>query len=167
MVSYIDTLDEMTSPYSGVCVCGVCVWGGGGGGGGGARKTIPEVNWSGSTLVAKAGHLQVQQDQGWNISVIRLKCGWRRKGLKTLNGHHMNSQVLCSRENKKKVTHFSPDNFIVHYESTPIQIQPTSVISKSKGFPEILRNIRTSTYQICTVEESINQTTTFHKCIWS
>ena len=40
------------------------------------------------------------------------------------------------------------------------------VISKSKGYPEILRDIRISTYQICRFEETtINRTTIFHKWI--
>ena len=42
-------------------------------------------------------------------------------------------------------------------------IQSTLVISKSKGLSEILRDIRTLTYQICRIEEKINRTTTFHK----
>ena len=40
-------------------------------------------------------------------------------------------------------------------------LQMTLVIS------EILRDIRTSTYQICRIEEKINQTTTFHKWIYN
>ena len=39
-------------------------------------------------------------------------------------------------------------------------IQSTLVISISKGLSEILRDIRTSTYQICRIEEKIIQTTT-------
>ena len=46
-----------------------------------------------------------------------------------------------------------------------IQILSTFVISKSKGLSEILRVIRTSTYQICRIEEKINRTSTFHKSI--
>ena len=44
-------------------------------------------------------------------------------------------------------------------------IQSTLVISKSKGLSYILRDIRTSTYQICRIEGKINRTTTFHKWI--
>ena len=49
------------------------------------------------------------------------------------------------------------------------QIQSTLVISNSKGISEILRNIRTSTYQICRIEEKITRTTTFNKymCNWA
>ena len=43
------------------------------------------------------------------------------------------------------------------------QILSTVVISKSKGLCAILRDVRTSTYQICRIEETINRTTTFHK----
>ena len=42
-------------------------------------------------------------------------------------------------------------------------IQSTLVLSKSKGLSEILQDICTLTYQICRIEEIINQTTTFHK----
>ena len=42
----------------------------------------------------------------------------------------------------------------LHYENTPIQIQSTHVISKSKGLSGILRDFRTSTYQICGIEEN-------------
>ena len=44
-------------------------------------------------------------------------------------------------------------------------VQSTLVISKVKGLSEILRDIRTSTYQICRTEKKKNKsTTTFH--IW-
>ena len=46
-----------------------------------------------------------------------------------------------------------------------IYIQSTLVISNSKPPPEILRDIRTSTYQICRIEEKIIRTTTFNKYI--
>ena len=42
-------------------------------------------------------------------------------------------------------------------------IQSTLVISKSKGPSETLRDIRTSTYQMCRIEENTNRTTKFHK----
>ena len=44
-----------------------------------------------------------------------------------------------------------------------IQVQSTLVISKSKGPSEILRDIHTSTYQMCRTEENTNRTTKFHK----
>ena len=48
-------------------------------------------------------------------------------------------------------------------------VQSTLVISNSKGLSEILRDIRTSTYQICRIEEKIIRTTTFNKyiCNWT
>ena len=42
-------------------------------------------------------------------------------------------------------------------------IQSTLVISKSKGPFKTLRDIRTSTYQICSTEEKTIRTTKFHK----
>ena len=48
-------------------------------------------------------------------------------------------------------------------------IQSTPVISNSKGLSEILRDIRTSTYQICRTEEKLIRLTTFNKymCNWT
>ena len=43
------------------------------------------------------------------------------------------------------------------------QIQSTLVISKSKGPSKTLRDIRTSTYQICSIEEKTIRTAKFHK----
>ena len=43
------------------------------------------------------------------------------------------------------------------------KIQSTLIISKSKGLSETLRDIRTSTYQMCRTEENTNRTTKFHK----
>ena len=40
-------------------------------------------------------------------------------------------------------------------------IQSTLVILKSKGPSETLRDIRTSTYQMCKTEENTNRTTKF------
>ena len=44
-------------------------------------------------------------------------------------------------------------------------LQSTLVISNSNGLSEILRDIHTSTYQICRIEEKLNLTTTFNKSI--
>ena len=48
-------------------------------------------------------------------------------------------------------------------------LQSTPVISNSKGLPEILRDIRISTYQICRIQEKLIRLTTFHKymCNWT
>ena len=46
-----------------------------------------------------------------------------------------------------------------------VYIQSTLVISNSKGLSEILRDILTSTYQICRIKEKMNRTATFNKCI--
>ena len=46
-------------------------------------------------------------------------------------------------------------------------IQSTLVISNSKVLSEILRDIRTSTYQICRIEEKIIRTIAFNKFIYN
>ena len=58
--------------------------------------------------------------------------------------------------------------WVIH-ESKAVQIQSTLVISNSKGLSEILRDIRTSTYQICRIEEKIIRLTNFNKyiCNWT
>ena len=43
------------------------------------------------------------------------------------------------------------------------EIQSTLGISKSKGPSETIRDIHTSTYQMCSIEENTNGTTKFHK----
>ena len=50
-----------------------------------------------------------------------------------------------------------------------ITLQSTLIISNSKGLSELLRDIRTSTYQICRIEEKIIRITTFNKyiCNWT
>ena len=59
----------------------------------------------------------------------------------------------------------------LHEVSGPIflgnirKIQSTLIISNSKGLSKILWDIRTSTYQICRLEEKINRTTAFNKYI--
>ena len=45
-------------------------------------------------------------------------------------------------------------------------INKYSQLSKSKGHPEAIRDIRTSTYQICRIEENTNRKTKFHKKIY-
>ena len=49
------------------------------------------------------------------------------------------------------------------------ELQSTLVISNSKGLSEILRDIRTSTYQICRIEEKLIRLITFNKymCNWT
>ena len=46
-----------------------------------------------------------------------------------------------------------------------LELQSTLVISNSKGLSEILRDIRSSTYQVCRIEEKIIWLTTFNKLI--
>ena len=48
-------------------------------------------------------------------------------------------------------------------------MQLTLVISNSKVLSEILRDIRTSTYQICRIEKKLIRLTTFNKymCNWT
>ena len=49
------------------------------------------------------------------------------------------------------------------------ELQSILVISNFKGLSEILRDIRTSTYQICRIEEKLIRLTTFNKymCNWT
>ena len=54
---------------------------------------------------------------------------------------------------------------IGNQKNRAIHIQSTLVISNSKGLSEILRDIRSSTYQVCRIEEKIIRLTTFNKLI--
>ena len=53
--------------------------------------------------------------------------------------------------------------------TSDVQIQSTLVISNSKGLSEILRESRTSTYQICRIGEKVIPLTSFNKymCNWT
>ena len=51
------------------------------------------------------------------------------------------------------------------YELVQIHVQSTLVISNSKGLSEMLRDIRTSTYQICRIADKIIRTTTYNEFI--
>ena len=72
------------------------------------------------------------------------------------------TQGLLSFSNKVRRLTF--DLFTARKNLCPIHLQSTLVISNSKGLSKILRDIRTSTYQICRLEEKINRTTAFNKC---
>ena len=50
-------------------------------------------------------------------------------------------------------------------QNITLNFQSTLIISNCNILSEILRDIRTSTYQICRLEEKLNRTTTFNKCI--
>ena len=50
----------------------------------------------------------------------------------------------------------------VNYDVS-FEIQSTLVISKSKGPSKTVRDIRTSTYQICSIEDKTISTTNFYK----
>ena len=56
----------------------------------------------------------------------------------------------------------------MQYFTSKTDIESTLVISNSKGHSEILRDIRSSTHQICRVEEKLIRLTTFNKymCNW-
>ena len=69
-------------------------------------------------------------------------------------GVHLILAIIAVKENNAKIE-------VRRY--LMFNIQSTLVISKSKGPSEKLRDIRTSTYQICRIEENANQTTKFHK----
>ena len=47
------------------------------------------------------------------------------------------------------------------------EIQSNLVISNSKGLSEILRDIRTSIYQICRIEEKLIRLATFNKYMYN
>ena len=80
-----------------------------------------------------------------------------------------NAGIAIPKKNKKTTSSdfhlksYYDHNTALHYFQLCESVQSTVVISKSKGLSEILRDIQTSTYQICRIEEKINRTTTFHK----
>ena len=61
----------------------------------------------------------------------------------------------CSKSRSSQVSHCLPFHLM--------DLQSTLIISKSKGPSETLRDIRSSTYQMCGIEENTNRTNKFHK----
>ena len=55
----------------------------------------------------------------------------------------------------------SPLPFVGHMHANPYTID--SRYLEVEGTSETLRDIRTSTYQMCRIEENTNRTTKFHK----
>ena len=94
-----------------------------------------------------------------------LKWDWKETEQSVLNVGEGNIDPFTSRS----LSQHSKDSGILfnRWGRRPLYgpkiIQSTLVISKSKGLSEILRDIRSSTYQICRIEEKINRTTTFYK----
>ena len=60
-------------------------------------------------------------------------------------------------------------SWIIYFDKVYLwnSLQSTLVISNSKGLYEILLDIRTSTYQICIIDEKLIRTTTFNKYIYN
>ena len=83
------------------------------------------------------------------------------KRLKTIpiGQHRFNVEpTLCAQWNKSLFINIQRgDSFICS------EVQSTLVISKSRGPSKTLRDIRTSTYQICSIEQKVIRTTKFHK----
>ena len=65
--------------------------------------------------------------------------------------------ILCLTENLHELS------FRIFSQKQWKKIQSTLVISKSKGPSKTVRDIRTSTYQICSIEEKTIWTTNFYK----
>ena len=83
-------------------------------------------------------------------------------------------KIRC--EQQLNVLHNARYRLINHRHKQPLvslfrlmYIQSTLVISNSKGHSEILRDNRTSTYQICRIEKKLIRLTTFNKymCNWT
>ena len=85
----------------------------------------------------------------------------------------MKSQNLFFAKNKKPIINLSSADSAQRVVNIKCQVskvqhngvQSTLVISNSEGLSEIPRDNRTSTYQICRIEEKIIRFTTFNKYI--
>ena len=81
------------------------------------------------------------------------------------------SSLLVSKfgfSREKDTLSINNDNELCVYRISLLQLQSTLVISNSNGPSEILRDIRTLTYQICRIQGKIIQSTTNNKyiCNW-
>ena len=131
---------------------------GGGGGGGGGGGAEPATSWSpvGRRIQlshrGKNSYLEIFASLGniWLRSYFGLLL---KERILSLWVHFFSAIIAPMFQRVRQTTIDFP------------YIQSTLVISNSKWLSEILRDIRTSTYQICRIEEKINRTTTFNKCI--
>ena len=74
------------------------------------------------------------------------------------------SEFVCNTQ--RQMPHLVPSQWAFGAKKIyrrQCDVQSTLVISKSKGPAEKLRDIRTSTYQMCRTEENTKRTTKFHK----
>ena len=74
---------------------------------------------------------------------------------------------LCFEQKYEKYQSFLSENF--QFLEVKFSVYSRLVISNSKGLSAILRDIHTSTYQICRIEEKLIRLTTFNKymCNWT
>ena len=81
----------------------------------------------------------------------------------------LKARTLTKQENwflsQRKILWTAHGNKVIVSHVERSKVQSTLVISKSKGVYEILRDIRSSTYHICRIEEKVIRTTTFNKYI--
>ena len=79
--------------------------------------------------------------------------------------HIGSAQILHQTEQteKRRKTENVQKSFFKHENVIISKLQSTLVISKSKGPSKTVRDIRTSTYQICSIEEKTIGTTKFYK----
>ena len=77
---------------------------------------------------------------------------------------------ICSGRNLSSLSvrlEWVPSHRTLRHCTKTNEVQSTLVISKSKGPSKTFRDIRTSTYQICSIEEKPIRTTKFHKWLWN
>ena len=99
------------------------------------------------------------------VSKFKFKAYWAYRHSVSLAQAHINEKSNKSSHTYRiYIMHIYRMNSKIAKWLTYI-VQSTLVISNSKGLSEILRDIRSSTYQVCRIEKKIIWLTTFNKLI--
>ena len=111
--------------------------------------------WSVFPMFAnRFSHLSLGISKSYSLTHLKLKFDSSKPVLEIAAALNEFGNWWCKRECVEHVA-------LKDWKLSILRIQSTLIISNSKGLSEILRYIRTSTYQICRIKERIIRTTIF------
>ena len=95
------------------------------------------------------------------------RCCWKNARLKRLLNKCKHGNAVHESKLENAAARRQSQNCC--WQNISMKLHSTLVISNSKGLSEILRDIRTSTYQTCRIEEKLIPLTTLNKymCNWT
>ena len=113
-----------------------------------------------SSLFPKRGNRNTKRTEKYKNKMTRGKT--YNKSPRRINHKATKSKTNTGTTALERLVEQTTKGFKALLQLYLAKVLSTLVISKSRGLSEILRYIRTSTYQICRMEEKINRTTSFH-----